>query len=48
VSSAAPARAVGSGRRFTWKRTQQLVGVLYVLPTFVYVMMTTNFGGRDR
>ncbi len=38
MSSAAPARAVGSGRRFTWKRTRQLVGVLYVLPTFVYVI----------
>ncbi len=38
MTSAAPAREVGSGRRFTWKRARQLVGLLYALPTLVYVL----------
>lgn len=36
--SAAPAREVGSGRRLTWKRARQLVGLLYALPTLAYVI----------
>jgi multiple sugar transport system permease protein len=38
VISAAPARKVGSGRRLTWKRARQLLGLLYALPTLVYVI----------
>ena len=36
--SAAPARKVGSGRRLSWKRARQLLGLLYALPTLVYVI----------
>ncbi len=38
MTSAAPAREVGSGRRLTAKRTRQLVGFFYALPTLVYVI----------
>jgi multiple sugar transport system permease protein len=39
VTSAAQTREVGSGQRFSWKRSRQLFGFLYVLPTLAYVLL---------
>ncbi len=37
MTTAVPAREVGSGQRLTWRRTRQVLGYLYVAPTLVYV-----------
>ncbi len=39
MTSAVEARRVGSGRRLSWKRSRQLLGYLYVLPTVAYVLL---------
>lgn len=38
MTSVAQARDVGSPSRLSWKRARQLLGLLYVLPTMVYVL----------
>ena len=38
MTSAAQARDVGSRSRLSWKRARQLLGLLYALPTMVYVL----------
>jgi len=37
TTAASPRPVAGSGQRFTWKRTHRLLGVLYALPTLLYV-----------
>jgi multiple sugar transport system permease protein len=39
VTSALRAREAGSGRRLGWKRSRQLLGFLYAMPTLSYVFL---------
>lgn len=39
MTSASQAREVPTGRALSWRRSRQLLGILYVLPTLAYVLL---------
>jgi multiple sugar transport system permease protein len=39
VTTVAQVGELGARRRLTWRRTRQLIGLLYALPTIVYVLL---------